>query len=185
MMSFIANNGTNTPNYVVHQDGGPAIISVNRLGGSLGTESIAFSTGNGTATTNDYIPTNGVLSWNSGDTTPKTFAVSLLNDGLVLTNRLTIKLALSQPVVDGVTNTNAFGQFTNATVSIINDNFFGKPTLSASSYYVNENGGGAIITVNRLGGSSQNISVQFTTADATARSGIDYLPTNGVLCAGD
>jgi uncharacterized repeat protein (TIGR01451 family)/uncharacterized delta-60 repeat protein len=176
MLSFSSSN------YVTNQNAGLAAISVIRLGGSQGIESISYSTSDGSASSGlDYIGTNGVLTWNSGDTTPKNIYVRLLNSGLVNSN-LTVNLSLFNAVANGLTNNpNATQPPTNATLTIINDNFFGMPTLSASNYFVNENGGGVVVTVNRLGGSSQTITVDYSTSDGTAIGGVDYTPVSGTL----
>ncbi len=181
-LSYVPNNGTNIPNYAVHEDAGVATITVTRQGGSQGTEKISFATMDGSASSaaGDYDATNGVLTWNNGDTTNKTFNVVLHNRGLVNSN-ITVNLILTNALTNGVFSANAFGEFTNAILTIVNDNFFGNPTLSASAYFVNANAGNAIITVNRLGGSSQPISVDYTTSDGTAHNGTDYVGTSGTL----
>ena len=46
---------------------------------------------------------------------------------------------------------------------------------------MNENGGFVTITVNRLGGSAQTISVNYSTADGTAFNGINYTAESGTL----
>ncbi len=180
-LSFQASNGTNIPNYSVHENAGVATVVVTRLGGSQGTEKITFSTLDGSATGGlDYDATNGVLTWGNGDTSNKTFNVTLHNRGQVNTN-ITVNLVLSNATVNGVFSASAFGEFTNAILTIINDNFFGNPTFSTATYFVNDNAGAAIVTVNRLGGSSQSISVDYATADGTAKNGTDYVGTCGTL----
>ena len=171
----------NPTNYAAHENAGLATISVARSGGSQGTVSISFSTSDGSAVSgSDYLGTNGTLTWNSGDTAVKTFTIPLINSGLVNSNT-TVNLQLSNPIVNGSPNANGLGAAATATLTIINDNFFGSPTLSAGSYSVNENAGVAVITVNRLGGSAQTITVDYATSDGTAQGGPDYTPVNGTL----
>jgi uncharacterized delta-60 repeat protein/uncharacterized repeat protein (TIGR01451 family) len=175
MLSF------SSTNYVTNQNAGAATISVVRLGGSQGTETIAFATSNGSATNGtDYVGTNGILTWNSGDTAPKTFTIPILNSGLVNSNT-TVILTLSNATVNGFLNTNAIQPPTNAVLTIINQNHYGSPTLSAPAYFVNENAGYVVITVNRLGGDSQAITVDYATSDGTALAFTDYIPVSGTL----
>jgi uncharacterized delta-60 repeat protein len=167
--------------YTVQQNAGSATISVIRLGGSQGVETVNFLTSNGSAANGqDYVATNGVLTWNSGDTTAKTFNVNILNDGVVNSN-ITVKLALTNATLNGQANTNILQPPTNAVLTIINNDFYGSPTLSASSYIVDENAGQAVITVNRLGGSSQTITVNYATSNGTALAGTDYTQESGTL----
>lgn len=174
--------------YTAHENSGVATITVLRLGGNQGTEKVSFATSDGSATAGqDYIPTNGVLTWQSSDPPAKTFNVQLLNSGLINSN-LTVNLVLSNAItINGTNDPNALQSPTNATLTIINDNAFGSLSFSASTYNVNENAGAVLVTVNRLGGSSQNITVDYTTEDGTgigtipAIGGIDYNPTSGTL----
>jgi len=53
--------------------------------------------------------------------------------------------------------------------------------FSAASYSVNEDGGSVTITVNRTGGSTGAVSVDYATADDTANAGSDYSATSGTL----
>ena len=67
------------------------------------------------------------------------------------------------------------------TVTIVDDNYYGKLQFSAPSYNVNEEGGHITIPVVRLGGSSETLSVNYSTTDGSATAGTDYLPTNGAV----
>ncbi len=54
-------------------------------------------------------------------------------------------------------------------------------SFSNTSYQVSENTSSITITINRQGQLGQAISVHYTTADGTAKSGIDYTATSGTL----
>lgn len=172
-------------NFSAQQDTGTATISVTRTGGSAGQLSIYYSTSNGTATNGlDYNGVTNTLTWTNTDISVKTFTVPLINNGQVSSNK-TVNLSLFSPVINGVTtNNNALGDYTNATLTIGNDNFFGNLVFSTPTYTVNENGGFATITVLRLGGSSQSISVNFATVPGTATTPYNYTATNGTLTFG-
>jgi uncharacterized repeat protein (TIGR01451 family)/uncharacterized delta-60 repeat protein len=178
MLSFTATN------FSAQKDSGEATISVNRTGGSTGQISIYYGTSNGTATNGvDYNGVTNLLSWTNGDVAVKTFTVPLINNGLVSSNK-TVNLSLFSPVIAGATNNQALGQFTNAMLTVVNDNLYGNLAFSTPTYTVNENGGFATITVVRVGGSSQTVSASFSTVAGTATSPYNYTSTNGTLTFG-
>jgi len=103
----IADNDTATPppgtlqfssaTYQVAESGGSIQITVRRLNGSGGAVSVSYATSNGTASAGaDYTGTSGTLSWPDGDTSDKTFSVSIATDGLS-ENSETVNLALTAP----------------------------------------------------------------------------------------
>lgn len=66
----------------VNENAGTITITVTRTGGSEGAVSVSYLTVNGTAVApGDYAGTMGVLNWADGDTAPKTFQVTIVNDG--------------------------------------------------------------------------------------------------------
>lgn len=84
-----------TAAFAVDEDAGSATISVERINGSFGAASVMYATSNGTATQpGDYGATSGTLMWAAGDATPKSFNVTIVDDGLPETDE-TVNLALS------------------------------------------------------------------------------------------
>src|SRR5215475_11099648 len=53
--------------------------------------------------------------------------------------------------------------------------------INASDQWISENDGRAIIYVRRNGDTNSRVSVSYSTADATARAGVDYVATSGTL----
>lgn len=107
--------------FVVNENDGTVTITVLRGPGNAGTATVNFATSNGTATGGaactsgvDYINTSGSLSWTNGDTTSKTFTITICNDGLNEENE-TVNLTLSNAV-----GTASLGLAT-ATLTIGND----------------------------------------------------------------
>ncbi|HEX4966205.1 MAG TPA: Calx-beta domain-containing protein [Thermoanaerobaculia bacterium] len=76
---------------------GQATVTVQRVNGSDGAVSVAYSAAAGTATAGqDFTPTSGTLSWGDGDSASKTFKVTIVNDTVQEPNE-TILLSLSSP----------------------------------------------------------------------------------------
>ncbi len=76
--------------YTVSEGGGSVTLTVTRTGGSDGAVSVNYSFAGGTASGAgtcaagiDYAAVSGTLNWASGDSTPKTFNVSICEDTLV------------------------------------------------------------------------------------------------------
>jgi hypothetical protein len=82
--------------YGAQQDSGSVTITVNRISGSSGAVQVNYATTSGGTAVDgqDYVATNGTLSWNAGETNSKTFNVTLLNSLQSGTNK-TIFLTLS------------------------------------------------------------------------------------------
>lgn len=105
-----------SPTYSVSESGGTATITVTRAGGATGAVSVNYATADGTANQpGDYTAANGTLSWANGDTSPKTFTVTIINDAIVEGNE-TVLLDLSSPA-GGAT----LGAQATATLTIIDD----------------------------------------------------------------
>ncbi|MFN7962914.1 MAG: Calx-beta domain-containing protein [Thermoanaerobaculia bacterium] len=61
----------------------------------------------------------------------------------------------------------------------------GQLRFSNNSYNVNEGGGNATITVQRVGGDDGAVAVNFATQNASATAGLDYTAASGTLNWGD
>src|ERR1019366_7970470 len=160
---------------------GSLTFIVNRVAGSLGSLSVQYATINGTALNGvDYIGTNNTLNWNSGDVSPRTVTIPLINTGLVGANKQ-FAVSLFNPTLNGTATPSIMGAITNATLTITNDNSYGALQFSAPAYVVNENGGYATITVVRTGGAAGTISALYATSDGTAAADVNYTATNGTV----
>ena len=165
--------------YSIAENGGSLTVTVTRSGGSSGAASVTYGTANGTATAgSDYTATSGTLSWADGDSSAKTFSISILDDSIAEpTETFGVTLSSASGAALGSTKT--------ATVSITdNDTVSGTPgtvQFSPASYSVAENGGSVTVNVTRSGGSSGAASVAYSTANGTATAGSDYTATSGTL----
>ncbi|MEI8229552.1 MAG: Calx-beta domain-containing protein [Candidatus Peregrinibacteria bacterium] len=170
------------------------VFSVTRAGGSRGVVSVAYSVKAGTAVVGtDFIEvTNSVLNFRDGEAT-KTFSIQLKNkSGL---SARTVLLSLANPT-GGAT----LGSINTATLTILGSQPVGTASSSAASqtsagavsgagtigfsaaaYEVSESIGLATITLNRTNGTNGQVGVSYTTSDNTARSGINYQPSAGVI----
>jgi uncharacterized delta-60 repeat protein len=169
-------------NYLVNENAGSTVVTVNRLGGSTGTLGVTLLTQDGTAFSGtNYTGTNVVLFWNDSDATPRTVTIPVRDDGVVTPN-LVAYLMLTNAQVNGFsTNTPLSLGGTNATLTIANVDSAGSFQFSLPTYSVKKYGGYALIPVTRAGGSVGTASVSFTTADDTAVHGVNYTYTTNTL----
>lgn len=166
--------------YTVDEAGGVAAITLRRTSGSVGTVSAVFLTedlppGAGTARAGvDYTPVSNVVTFANG-VLQQTVYVPIQDDGFVEGDEA-LRLRLLTPV--GAT----LGYLSNATLTILENDFYGNLTFSQADYYINEQAGTAIITVTRTGGSAQDVSVDYAaTAGNNAVDGVDFFGTSGRL----
>ncbi|MDT5123532.1 MAG: hypothetical protein QOC96_3014, partial [Acidobacteriota bacterium] len=120
------------------------------------TVTVNYATANGTATApSDYQSTSNTLTFNPGET-QKTITV-LVNGDTVTEPDETFFVNLSSP-------TNASLSRAQGTGTIVNDD---APAMqfSAPAYTVGEGDGRAVVTVNRLGDTSQPATVDYATSD--------------------
>ncbi len=79
--------GMSTTSYPVSEAGPYVAITVNRTGGSGGVVSVSYTTYNSTAIAgSDYTAVSGVLNWASGDASPRTIIVPIINDSIYETS---------------------------------------------------------------------------------------------------
>ncbi len=160
-----------SPTYSVGEAGPTASVTINRTGSTTGTDSVHFSTADGTATAgSDYTAVSQDVSFSPGETA-KTISIPITDDSAV-ENDETVSLALSSPSAGAM-----LGDPNAATLTIA-DNDVALLALSQSSYSVGEAGPSASITINRSRNTASAVSVHFATADGTATAGSDYTTVN-------
>ncbi len=159
-------------------------MTVNRSGGSSGAISVAYATGNGTASAGThYTATSGSLNWADGDAAAKTFTVPILG-GSPFTSTKTFNVTLSS-ATGGAT----VGTPSTAAVTITGNGVAGSLVLSSAAYAVTQTSGttSVTVTVNRGGGGNIAASVAYATSNGTATAGTEYTSVSGTLswAAGD
>ncbi len=169
--------GFSSPTFTVNQNAGTATITLSRTNGTDGIVSVNYATANGTATNGiNYTATSGTLTFNQG-VASRTFTIPIINNVTVAPDK-TVKLLLST-----VTGGAKLGQ-SNAVLTIINNNFTpGHVSFTSVTYTTNEpnNTGTALISVNRLGGSSGTLAVTFASRNLTATNGIQFTGSTNTL----
>ncbi|AFY81787.1 Calx-beta domain-containing protein [Oscillatoria acuminata] len=169
-----------TPTYSIREDGGSATITIIR-DRAIGIVSVDYATqtpnSNNAATADaDYIPIQGTLTFNPGETT-KTVTIPLLDDDLVEETE-TVQIALSNPSIGAI-----LGENTTAILEIVDHEPGLLEFISASSSGLEGNSGTAVDTVvgkiRRSGGSDGEVTVQVVLDNpaGTATSGEDYTTT--------
>lgn len=100
----------------VNENAGTITIMATRTGGTQGTVSVSFATANGTAVApGDYGAAAGTLTWLDGDSSSKSFVVTIVNDASEEPNE-TFSATISNPQ-GGAT----LGAITTEVVTIIDD----------------------------------------------------------------
>ncbi|MGQ0529472.1 MAG: Calx-beta domain-containing protein, partial [Panacagrimonas sp.] len=169
----------------VAENAGSVLLTVTRTGGTDGAVSIVVATANGSATADgegqpsqdDYQSRNETLSWLSGDATPRTVTVPILDDTRVEGDE-TFSASLSNPTGGAL-----LGMPSGVTVTILDNEVAMPGTLqfSNATYAVTENGALATIDVTRVGGIDGAASVDYASSDGTAQNPADYLSATGTL----
>ena len=164
-----------TPSYLVDENDGTVSISVSRSGGTDGQITVDYATSDGGASAgSDYVAQNNTLTFEDGDEV-KSIIIGITNDG-VYEQTETFNLALSN-VTGGAT----LGLQATA-VSISDDDAVpGSLRFQSTSYEVAENSGTLTVTVERVGGSDGEITVDVESFDGSAVGGNDYTHVESML----
>jgi hypothetical protein len=162
--------------YNVGESAGTVEITVTRVNGSHGDISVNYATSDDTATAgSDYVQTDGILSWNHGDETEKSFVVNINDDGDFESNE-----------IFNVTLNNAMGGATigdpdTAAVTIIDNEQPGTLQFSKTDYSVNEDSASINVIVSRIDGKDGAITVGCISSDGSAIAGDDYTGVSNTL----
>lgn len=164
--------------YTVSQAAGTLTVTVDRLSGSNGAVSVAYSAVDGSAVAGtDYTAPTGALDWATGDTSPKTFSVAISNKTpFAGTRSFTLKLSNASGGATVSSPSSALVSITGDAAAAV-----GALQLSSATSSVPQSAGTLTVTVNRTGGSGGAASVQYATANGSAVAGTDYTATTGTL----
>ncbi|MCX6048179.1 MAG: hypothetical protein NT075_24020 [Chloroflexi bacterium] len=162
--------------YSIREQGGSAVITATLNAPSGITVTVHYGASNGTAASNDYTATSGVLTFSPGQTS-RTFTVPIVADTRDESDE-TVHLALSSPTQASL------GEPSNALLTIVDANSApADPTVqfSTATYQVNEQAGGALITVTLSAVSTKAVSINYATSNGTATADNDYVAITGTL----
>ncbi|MBB3061188.1 Calx-beta domain-containing protein [Microbulbifer rhizosphaerae] len=160
---------------------GSITLLVSRTGGTLGAVSADFATLAGSASAGeDFVDTNGTLTWGDGDMDPKAVVVSLVNDGYLEDEEdFTVKLENAD---NGV-----IGDSGEAQVTLIDDDSDALPGLSIADASLVEGDGklpfaaSMQFEVSLSGTARQPVKVLIRTQSGTAKNGRDFIPLGRVV----
>ncbi len=159
--------------YTVSEAAASFNVTVTRTGGSLGAVSVNYATSNGTASaTKDYDSATGTFTFAPGETTPKTFAVTIKND-LLDEAAESVNLKLYGP-----TGGAKLGTRSTAILTINDDD--ASPSMTITDARMTEPDTGtrnAVFNVKLSAVSGRNVTVKYVTANGTttpATAGTDY-----------
>jgi len=178
--------------YSVDEDEESITISIVRTGGNTGMASVDYKVVDGTAKgDSDFEKQEGTLVFDDNDTS-KSFSLTILND----TESEGDETATIQ--LSNVTGGAEIIDPDAATLTIVDDETAssssaaaqegpaqGTLQYAATMFTANENQGNSTITVERLGGTKGEVSVQYSMTDGTGKNGVNYTKTSGTLTFGD
>lgn len=169
----IASSNPTNAEFSVVENGTNVVITVLRSNPNTGLVRVNYATSDGTATAPwDYLSASGVLVFTNGQLS-NSFSIPIIDNSLVDGDR-SFTVSLFSPSVPA-----QLLQPSSATINILDNEagfHFSNPT-----YEIAENGVAAVIPVHRIGFTNNTVAVSFATRNGTARPGVDYAPTNGIL----
>lgn len=164
-----------TDPFVTDETATNALVIVRRRGGTTGTVGVNCSTFDGTALAGrDYLPTNVVLSFPTGEAVRNVF-VPILDNSTPNVDRA-LGLALNN-----YTGGAAVGTLPNSSLVILNDEALVSFTKTNFVTSEGDPSGLATISAVRTLGTNTPFSVGFAIVGGTATAFADYVPTNGTL----
>jgi len=147
-------------------------IGLVRSNGTYGTVTMLASTADGTAIAGtDY---NGITNLPvvfGGGVVTNSFTVTNDLNGIIYTNFVEKFLNLHLTALTGPSDGYAVFGLSNAVLRLINPNFQGYLTLSATNYTNSQSAGFVSFVVNRVVGSAGTLTVQYATTNNSAANG--------------
>ncbi|MDT5063129.1 MAG: hypothetical protein QOH63_3588, partial [Acidobacteriota bacterium] len=183
--ALVSSNGTipigvqlSTGSSFIFEGSPTATVTVNRTGDVSSATSVNYATSDGTATAgSDYVATSGTLTFAAGELS-KTVNIPIIDDRLYEGGNETFNFTLSNPTGGALLTT------PSTAVLTITDND-SKPSITiAPTLRVTETNSGttnAAINVSLSNPTFQVVTVDYATADGTAKAGSDYVATSGTL----
>ena len=163
--------------YSVQENGGNAVITINRTGSTAGAASVTFTTAGNTAIAGtDFTAVNTTVNFADGEATQAVNVPVIERVGFQ--GSRAFSASLSGPA--GAT----LGTTTSAQVTIQDDEIIPSFALSASTLSVSETGGSVSINVVRTGDTNTVSNIYFETIQGTAVEFRDYNPFDTTISFG-
>lgn len=159
-------------NSVSVTEGGATALTVNRTGVLTATDTIDYTTTNGTAGSKDYTTTSGTLTFAPGVGSAE-IPLTTTQDAIYEGNEV-FYVSLSQPAGYAT-----LGTITQTAVTIVEDDIMPQFDMASSTATVQE-GSNIALTVNRSGSTASTDSIQYQTSFGTADS-TDFTAVSGTL----
>jgi hypothetical protein len=162
--------------YEVIEDGDTITITVERTGTS-GSTSVKYEATNGSADSEYYNTTSGTLEFPAG-TAKQSFDITIKDNNKTNGNK-TVDLKISDP-----TGGAELGSLSTASLVIVDDEVssFGNGNIKLmSDKYDTSEGESIRIVIDRIRGADGEVSVDYKTTNALAKSDADYIETSGTL----
>lgn len=151
-------------------------IPVRRVGGAQGRIDVDYQVRS--AAGEDELVAEGKLSWDNQETDDKWINFEVVDDQLVNLDQ-NYELVLSNPT--GTESKKPRLGLKRTKLVVINDDDYGSLAFASADFFVTENGGEFNVSVLRLDGAAEEVSVEYEITDGTAKSGEDYIGSNGTL----
>ncbi len=173
------NVGFGATSYSVNENIASVTVTVVRGGSSSSSAAVNYATANGTGKSgSEYTATSGTLTFAAGEAS-KTFTIAIFDDTSD-DGAKNFTLSLTSPTGASLTPNHSAATVTindNETVEFGSGSF----KFSKSSYTVDENGGNAVVTVQRTGSTTNVASVNYSTSTISASGGSDFTHVSGTL----
>ena len=148
-------------------------LSVTRTGGTAGAASVVWATANGTAAVGSDFGSPGVpfalggtLNWAGGDAAAKTISIPIINNAALSGGSRVFSVALSDP--GGAT----IGANAGVQVTITDDEK--GVAFASATHEVTEGTASIVLSVNRIGPTTQALAVPWSTANGSALAGTQF-----------
>jgi uncharacterized delta-60 repeat protein len=163
--------------FEIEEKAGTLKVPVQRIGGTQGRVHVDYLI---TTLVDDseIITLEGTLDWANQDAEDKYILFDVPDDNLVNSDR-SYEIVLQNS--GGTEQKKPRLGIRKAAVSVLNDDSFGELAFASPDYYVSENGGEFVVSVSRVNGLSESVSVDYEVLDGTAKRGQDYVPVSGTL----
>jgi hypothetical protein len=164
--------GFSVASAMVNETAGTLTLNITRSGGADGG-TVDYAAANGSAHAGtDYSLASNTLTFLHGETTKPIFVTILGNGGFEANRSFTVNLSNPR-------NGAALGAIHTVTVTIVEGD--AGVQFSTAAYSVSELGGHATIAVSRTGNLTPAVTVNFSCADGTAKSNVNYTCNPGTL----